>query len=314
MKTFKKFITFLILIAVVFSFSGSYNNSDENDFIKWFDCKVPYEVLLDAYNYEKQFYKNEEVDFNFVKALAYLATKNGNSFGVRKDRNELQKLVWSLEEGKKIDDFYGNNKYYKYYVEAYSAIFAEFFGEYLNENGEVVYGLKNYHPFPKGFWYNHYDDFGASRSYGYKRVHLGHDFMGSIGTPLVAIEGGVITEMGWNRLGGWHLTIRSHDGMRGYYYAHLRKGKPFVEGLEIGDAVEAGEVVAYLGVTGYSTVEDTNMTGAPHLHLGLQLIFDESQVVGLAEIWIDMYQISKLLSHNRATVEKIGDDYAKASY
>ena len=31
------------------------------------------------------------------------------------------------------------------------------------------------------------DDFGASRSYGYERVHLGHDMMGVIGTPVIAI-------------------------------------------------------------------------------------------------------------------------------
>ena len=41
----------------------------------------------------------------------------------------------------------------------------------------------------------------------------------------------------------------------------------------------------------------------------MQLIFDESQVQGMNEIWIDMYQISKFLSLNRAEVKKFDDDY-----
>ena len=40
------------------------------------------------------------------------------------------------------------------------------------------YGLKAFHPLAKNFPYSHYDDFGVSRSYGYRRQHLGHDMMG----------------------------------------------------------------------------------------------------------------------------------------
>ena len=47
----------------------------------------------------------------------------------------------------------------------------------------------------------------------------------------------------------------------------------------------------------------------PHLHLGMQLIFNEEQVQGPKEIWIDMYQICKFLSHNRADVIKDKNDY-----
>ena len=45
------------------------------------------------------------------------------------------------------------------------------------------YGLKGYFPLARGFDYTHYDDFGAGRSYGYARKHLGHDMMGLVGTP-----------------------------------------------------------------------------------------------------------------------------------
>ena len=53
-----------------------------------------------------------------------------------------------------------------------------------NPGYERVYGLKSYFPLARGFDYTHYDDFGAGRSYGYQRKHLGHDMMGLVGTPI----------------------------------------------------------------------------------------------------------------------------------
>ena len=81
------------------------------------------------------------------------------------------------------------------------------------------YGLKAFHPLAKNFPYSHYDDFGVSRSYGYRRQHLGHDMMGQTGTPVVAVESGYVEAIGWNQYGGWRLGIRSFDKKRYYYYA-----------------------------------------------------------------------------------------------
>lgn len=302
----------LILVAIflinVFCVGYSYAE-EEADFIKWVDCKVPYEILRKAYYYEQKFHYNKDIDFNFANALAFLATKNGNKFTVKGDSASLDTLVYKLEQGSKIDEFYGENKYYKYYKEAYGTIFAEYFAEYKTEDNATNYGLIAYHPFAKGYWFNHYDDFGVSRSFGFKRKHLGHDMMGSIGSPIVAVEGGTIAELGWNRYGGWRIGIRTFDGKRSYYYAHLRKNKPYVANLKKGDTVLAGQTIGYLGVTGYSFKENSNMSTSPHLHIGMQLIFNEVQVQGPKEIWIDMYQITQFLTHNRAQVTKDGEDY-----
>lgn len=296
------------IVLIVFIFNAGFSYETSGEFIKWVDCRVPYEILKRACEYDVSMHGSEN-EFDFVKALAYLATKNGNSFNVKQDTKNLDNLVYHVKTGKKIDDFYGDNKYYRYYVEAYTAIFAEFIGEYKTAAGEVKYGCKNYHPFARGYWYSHYDDFGASRSFGFKRKHLGHDIMGSVGTPIIAIEGGTVSELGWNKYGGWRIGIRSFDKKRSYYYAHLRKNKPYIEGLKKGDTIVAGQVIGYLGVTGYSTKENANMKTKPHLHLGMQLIFDECQYQGPKEIWIDMYQITKFLSEYRASVVKEEKDF-----
>ncbi|WP_333563199.1 peptidoglycan DD-metalloendopeptidase family protein [Clostridium fessum] len=169
------------------------------------------------------------------------------------------------------------------------------------------YGLKAFLPLAKNFPYSHYDDFGVSRSYGYRRRHLGHDMMGQTGTPVIAVESGRVEALGWNQYGGWRIGIRSFDGKRYYYYAHLRKDYPYQSNLKEGSLVTAGDVIGYLGHTGYSSTENTNNIAEPHLHFGLQLIFDESQKEGNNEIWIDCYELIRFLAMNRSeTVKKDG--------
>ena len=60
----------------------------------------------------------------------------------------------------------------------------------------------------------------------------------------------------------------------------------------------------YLGMTGYSTKENVNNINVPHLHFGIQLIFDESQKDGTNQIWIDVYQIIEFLRKNKSEVVK----------
>lgn len=167
------------------------------------------------------------------------------------------------------------------------------------------YGLKAFHPLAKNFPYSHYDDFGVSRSYGYRRQHLGHDMMGQTGTPVIAVESGTVEAIGWNQYGGWRLGIRSFDKKRYYYYAHLRKDYPYQSILKEGSVVTAGDVIGYMGRTGYSAKENSNNINETHLHFGIQLIFDESQKEGNNEIWIDCYEITKFLSLNRSESVKV---------
>ena len=118
------------------------------------------------------------------------------------------------------------------------------------------------------------------------------------------VDGGVVEALGWNRYGGWRIGIRSFDGKRYYYYAHLKKDAPFAPGLEVGDQVEAGQLIGFMGRTGYSDKENTNNIETVHLHFGLQLIFDESQKECLSEIWIDVYDIVRLLGSHTSSWRK----------
>ena len=252
---------------------------------------------------------NNGIIYNWIELLAYLACKNGGDFKSFK-KSDLDTLVNKLSNVETISDLTNNLKFYDYYYESYSAVLSNFIGNYEieteNEDGtksfKSRYGLKAFLPIAKNYSFSHYDDFGNSRSYGFKRTHLGNDLMGSIGIPIIAVESGIVENLGWNQYGGWRIGIRSFDTKRYYYYAHLRKNHPYVEGLEEGKTVNAGDVIGYLGMTGYSTKENVNNINVPHLHFGMQLIFDESQVDSPNEIWIDVYQIIEFLKNSRSEV------------
>jgi len=61
----------------------------------------------------------------------------------------------------------------------------------------------------------------------------------------------------------------------------------------------AGDVIGYVGHTGYSAKENVNGVKESHLHWGLQLIFDPSQKDGDNQIWIDLYALARLLEGRR---------------
>lgn len=284
---------------------------EKKDFIKWVDFDATYEALSTAYQMDVETWGTKN-HVNWIELLAYAAVKSGGSF-----KGNMVKLLRDTKEdicsgNTTMEKLTENLKNYDYYLEVYESVLKEYVGEYQvktkGEDGKesVIkkYGLKAFSPIAKGFYYGDYDDFGVSRGYGYRRKHLGHDMMGQIGTPIIAVEGGTIEAMGWNQYGGWRLGIRSKDQRRYYYYAHLRQNRPYAEGLKQGDEVKAGDVIGYMGHTGYSKKENTNNIDRVHLHFGIQLIFDESQKEGDGEIWIDCYSLTKFLLKNRQEVVK----------
>lgn len=271
--------------------------------IRWVDFQVPYESLEYAMKQDIATF-DQEKHISWIDILALAACRTGGKCGLASVKKAAQSLQGEDSPEELLGDLY---KYYNYYHEAYDAALGGLLGSYAIEVGgewKPTYGLKAFSPVASGYGYSHCSDFGNSRSFGFARKHLGNDLMGSLGTPIIAVEGGVIEAMGWNRYGGWRIGIRSFDSKRYYYYAHLQKDHPFADGLQEGDIVQAGDLIGFMGRTGYSDTENTNNIETVHLHFGMELIFDESQKECNSEIWIDVYDIVRLLSAHRSSVEK----------
>lgn len=172
----------------------------EKKYIKWVDYTVTLDVMEKTSKLDIKSHNTEgAVKLNWIELLSYLASKYGGNFKSFK-QEDLDKVVNRLQNGETMEKITKEMKLYSYYFEAYSAILEEFIGEYEIEtkaadgtkNFEKKYGIKAFLPIAKNYGFSHYDDFGNSRSYGYKRVHLGNDLMGAIGTPIIAVESGIV--------------------------------------------------------------------------------------------------------------------------
>ncbi|MFS0781971.1 LysM peptidoglycan-binding domain-containing protein [Bacillus sp. 1P06AnD] len=119
-------------------------------------------------------------------------------------------------------------------------------------------------PLKKGSYQPYGDSWGNSRTFKGDRHHEGIDIMAPKGTPIFSATGGKIIRYGWNTLGGWQISVLTNDGMI-LYYAHMSK---YAYGLANGSTVKQGQIIGYVGNSGYGKEGTTGMFD-PHLHVGL---------------------------------------------
>jgi|GEM_PF-747840 len=86
--------------------------------------------------------------------------------------------------------------------------------------------------------------FGTRRS-GY---HKGIDIANSYGTPIRAADNGIITFAGWDNTGFGRLVKINHQNGYISYYGHNSSIK-----VRVGQTVNKGDIIAYMGSTGNST-------------------------------------------------------------
>lgn len=135
------------------------------------------------------------------------------------------------------------------------------------------------------------DSWMFERNYGGKRGHEGTDIMAEKNTPgyypVVSMTDGVVTEKGWLEKGGWRIGITAPTGAY-FYYAHLDS---YAE-LEKGDPVKAGDLIGYMGDSGYGE-EGTTGEFPVHLHLGIYL------KEGTEEISVNPYPVLRYAENAR---------------
>lgn len=123
-------------------------------------------------------------------------------------------------------------------------------------------------PLPIGLYNSYSDDYGESRSWSPQgetvRFHEGVDILSAKGTPISSVLDGIIVNMGWSEYGGWRMTIRV-DSDTDFYYAHMSR---YADGLKQGDTVRKGQIIGYVGSTGYGPV-GTEDKFVSHLHFGI---------------------------------------------
>ena len=103
--------------------------------------------------------------------------------------------------------------------------------------------------------------YGGARSYNggpFEIFHTGVDFGGTVGTPILAPAAGTVVYSGTLELRGGTVIIDHGLGVHSGYY-HLSEIV-----VDVGQHVEAGQIIAHGGSTGLST--------GPHLHWELRVL------------------------------------------
>ena len=99
--------------------------------------------------------------------------------------------------------------------------------------------------------------FGRYRTYsdGQRSYHTGTDLADVVGTPVAAAAAGVVRQAGWQHIFG-NVVMLDHGQGVSTSYNHLSAVR-----VQVGDVVQAGDIVGEVGSTGQST--------GPHLHWSL---------------------------------------------
>lgn len=158
----------------------------------------------------------------------------------------------------------------------------EVYDIWLEDRFQAIYKEIQYFPVEKSYIQSidYVDSWYGERSYGGERRHEGTDLMSDSNVrgeiPIVSMTDGLVKNMGWLQLGGWRIGIESESGVY-YYYAHLDS---YAENLQIGSRVYAGQLLGFMGDSGYGEEGTTGMFDV-HLHLGIYIYDDDGKEISV---------------------------------
>lgn len=82
-----------------------------------------------------------------------------------------------------------------------------------------------------------------------RRPHSGVDYSAPTGTPVYTIGDGTVIDKGYTKSAGNYIKIR-HNSVYTSGYNHLSR---YSNGIKIGQRVNQGQIIGYVGSTGYAT-------------------------------------------------------------
>jgi murein DD-endopeptidase MepM/ murein hydrolase activator NlpD len=100
------------------------------------------------------------------------------------------------------------------------------------------------------------------------RLHEAIDIMAPRNTPVRAVEDGRIAKLFTSAAGGLTIYVFDRGERYCYYYAHLER---YASGLQEGQTVKRGEVIAFVGSSGNAS------RTAPHLHFAIFRLTSEKR-------------------------------------
>ncbi len=82
-----------------------------------------------------------------------------------------------------------------------------------------------------------------------RRPHRGVDYAAPKGTPIYTIGDGTIIKKGYTKAAGYYIKVK-HNSVYTTGYNHLSR---YPKGIKVGQRVKQGDLIGYVGSTGYAT-------------------------------------------------------------
>ncbi|MEN8905475.1 MAG: M23 family metallopeptidase [Clostridiales bacterium] len=276
-------VAFMVIYLASYMADSPFESSEKGTFV---------EALSDSI---------EMYGLDFTKALAAYLYEH-------KSFNNYDRInMWDYQDKEKLEDLMDNktvNEFYEDFEKLYGGIVKK------DDTGKIYHNW--YFPIADETEVTYTNDYLEPRSFGGNREHYGNDLMCKEGIPIIAAESGTIESIGWQNLGGWRIGIRSEDGTRYWYYAHMRKVHPYVKNLKKGSYVNGGDVIGYVGSTGYSDILANNVMPenekavdgkfVTHLH------FSVMKKSSIGDLWYNPYPFLEFIKRNKMSVEKINGE------
>lgn len=133
------------------------------------------------------------------------------------------------------------------------------------------------------------------------RAHKGTDFAAPTGTPVKASSDGVV-DLAGKQNGYGNIVILKHRGNISTAYAHLNG---FAKGLRKGQQINQGDVIGYVGSTGWAT--------GPHLHYEVRINNVAHDPMKVALPMADSFSARELATF-RADTEHLRKRFALLNY
>src|SRR3989339_833039 len=176
--------------------------------------------------------------------------KQGDSFQIlyeKRFRDGADAGTGNILAGKFINE---GEEYSAYLFENEEGELAYFSGEGESMVRQFLRAPLEFRRITSGYTYARFDPIN-----GAKTPHLAIDYAAAVGTPIMSVGDGVVRFAGWNNQGYGNFVSIRHNDVYTTEYAHM---SGFAKGIKNGVSVTQGQVIGYVGSTGWST--------GPHLH------------------------------------------------
>ena len=179
----------------------------------------------------------------YAWSIDFFGLQKGDSFKAVYEKSVYKGEVLGVGDVLYAEFHHGEKVYKAYYYDDGSGNY------YWNENGESMRKafLKaplSYTRISSGFSYSRRHP--VTRKV---RAHTGIDYAAPSGTEVMSIGDGVVVFKGFKTQEGNMVKIK-HNSVYTSAYLHLSK---YAKNLKVGDRVSQGQVIGYVGSTGYST-------------------------------------------------------------